>query len=673
MTGIMTRVRMPGTAGRRWRSVLAAVALTSASFSGTAMLAGAAQAGAQAATACPAATGSGSTATVNCEYIGTQQTWTAPSGVSLVTLTLRGGPGGEGGASPGNTPGGNGAIVKATLPVVAGDTYQVQAAGPGAGGGGTETGGYGGGGYGGCGCLGTLSAAGGGGGASVFALGSDVLAVAGGGGGGGGDGFNDGEVGAVGGGGGNSGTQGSVGTSSSNGGGGGPGLQGTATAGGQGGAGGSLVSGSTGNVGLAGNAGSAGLGGDGGGYTLEGGDGGGGGGGYYGGGAGGGGGSSTTGGGGGGGGGGSDYVASSATSSSVEDGAWSGYGEVTISYTLTVTTTSLPAATQGNAYSATLTAANGPGPYTWSLASGTLPTGLSLSTAGVISGTPTATGSSDFTVNVSDSGSPRLTASASLSITVGPAAVIDPMITASVSSKHAESKYGWYQSPVTVSFTCTAGSAPLTGPCPNPVTLTKNGADQTVTETIHGTDGGVGTVSVTVSIDQTAPKISVTGIKNKTAYDAPGPAKITCHAAETVSGLAAPCKVTVKRTAAAITWTATATSKAGVTAALTGKATLLDFYVVRAKLTKGRFLVTEGKAFTLDAYVLGTTKAPRYVYAAPAGHKPTKTGPAMRQAGSHLWAIRVTIITKLTRKSENWTIGILVGRHLYTVPITMQR
>jgi hypothetical protein len=326
-------------------------------------------------------------------------------------------------------------------------------------------------------------------------------------------------------------------------------------------------------------------------------------------------------------------------------------------------------AVTASALTATVTAV-GPGAGT--------PTGdVSFTVDGTPVGTAALNSSGVATLAHSSSGSEPVSASyggdADFLPSSGSVNTVNPVITASVSSKHAESKYGWYQSPVTVSFTCAAGSAPLTGPCPNPVTLTTNGADQTVTETIHGTDGGVGTVSVTVSIDQTAPKIGVAGIKNKTAYDAPGPAKITCHAAETVSGLAAPCKVTVKRTEAAITWTATATSKAGVTATLTGKAALLDFYVAGAKLAKGRFLITEGKAFTLDAYVLGATKAPKYVYAVPAGHKPAKTGPAMRKAGSHLWAIRVTIITKLTGKSENWTIGILVGRHLYAVPITLRR
>ena len=59
---------------------------------------------------------------------------------------------------------------------------------------------------------------------------------------------------------------------------------------------------------------------------------------------------------------------------------------------LTIMTTSLPDAVQGIAYSRTLAATGGTGTNTWSLATGSLPTGLTLSAAGVISGTRTATG-----------------------------------------------------------------------------------------------------------------------------------------------------------------------------------------------------------------------------------------------------------------------------------------
>ena len=68
-----------------------------------------------------------------------------------------------------------------------------------------------------------------------------------------------------------------------------------------------------------------------------------------------------------------------------------------------VTTETLPGGTEGEAYSQTLTA-KGTAPITWSIASGTLPKGLSLNeTTGVISGTPTAEGTAQFTVRALNS------------------------------------------------------------------------------------------------------------------------------------------------------------------------------------------------------------------------------------------------------------------------------
>ncbi|NLH69043.1 MAG: hypothetical protein GX454_02500 [Brooklawnia sp.] len=64
-----------------------------------------------------------------------------------------------------------------------------------------------------------------------------------------------------------------------------------------------------------------------------------------------------------------------------------------------VATTSLPSATVGQSYTATLQASGGTAPYTWQVAS--LPAGLSHSD-GTISGTPTSTGQSTVNVTVRD-------------------------------------------------------------------------------------------------------------------------------------------------------------------------------------------------------------------------------------------------------------------------------
>lgn len=85
---------------------------------------------------------------------------------------------------------------------------------------------------------------------------------------------------------------------------------------------------------------------------------------------------------------------------------------------LTITTTTLPNGAGGTAYSQTLTASGGKAPYTWTLASGSLPTGLQLSTAGVISGTPTTAGASTFSVKVTDSSTTPQSATQSLTLTI---------------------------------------------------------------------------------------------------------------------------------------------------------------------------------------------------------------------------------------------------------------
>jgi hypothetical protein len=94
---------------------------------------------------------------------------------------------------------------------------------------------------------------------------------------------------------------------------------------------------------------------------------------------------------------------------------------------LAVTTSTLASGTVGISYSATLQASGGTTPYSWSIATGQLPTGLSLATGGQISGTPSASGTYSFTAKVTDSSSPAQTATASLSITVAaPALTLIP-------------------------------------------------------------------------------------------------------------------------------------------------------------------------------------------------------------------------------------------------------
>src|SRR6266478_7805961 len=93
---------------------------------------------------------------------------------------------------------------------------------------------------------------------------------------------------------------------------------------------------------------------------------------------------------------------------------------------LSISTTVLTPGQTGQPYSFTLAAKGGTPSYIWSITSGTLPAGLSLmASSGQITGTPTATGQSSFTVQVKDSASTPATATQALTITVTVAVALD--------------------------------------------------------------------------------------------------------------------------------------------------------------------------------------------------------------------------------------------------------
>ena len=88
---------------------------------------------------------------------------------------------------------------------------------------------------------------------------------------------------------------------------------------------------------------------------------------------------------------------------------------------LTFITTTLAQAKEGESYSATIGVSGGTSPYTWSIMSGTLPTGLTLNASvGYISGIPAkgSAGSYSFVVEAKDSSTPAITGSNSFSIIV---------------------------------------------------------------------------------------------------------------------------------------------------------------------------------------------------------------------------------------------------------------
>jgi hypothetical protein len=94
---------------------------------------------------------------------------------------------------------------------------------------------------------------------------------------------------------------------------------------------------------------------------------------------------------------------------------------ITIVLPVTFTTVSLPNGSNGVAYNQTIITSGGVAPITYSVGVGRLPAGLTLNSVGTIIGTPSSTGTSVFTINATDFGTPPLTvASPVFTVTIEP-------------------------------------------------------------------------------------------------------------------------------------------------------------------------------------------------------------------------------------------------------------
>jgi hypothetical protein len=171
--------------------------------------------------------------------------------------------------------------------------------------------------------------------------------------------------------------------------------------------------------------------------------------------------------------------------------------------TISALCASMTAGTVGVPYSSAITVTGGTAPYTFAIASGSLPGGLTLNTTtGAITGTPTSAGPFSFTVSVTDStpGVHATTTTSNCGITVAP-----PTITAQCASMMAGTVGVPYSSAITV----TGGTAPYTfaiasGSLPGGLTL------NTTTGAITGTPTTAGPFSFTVSVTDSTPGVHAT-------------------------------------------------------------------------------------------------------------------------------------------------------------------
>jgi hypothetical protein len=160
-----------------------------------------------------------------------------------------------------------------------------------------------------------------------------------------------------------------------------------------------------------------------------------------------------------------------------------------------ITTTSLPDVYSGSAYTAMLAGTGGKTPYSFSISSGTLPAGVSLSSAGVLSGTTTITGAFPLTVTLTDAN--NVTASKPLTLTVVPALAVT---TTSLSDAYVGTPYSG-------TFAATGGVSPYTfaisaGMLPSGIML--NASSGALSGTPTAASAPTFTVQVTDSAGKTA-------------------------------------------------------------------------------------------------------------------------------------------------------------------------
>lgn len=103
---------------------------------------------------------------------------------------------------------------------------------------------------------------------------------------------------------------------------------------------------------------------------------------------------------------------------------------VTVSATPVVLSSESDSATQYSPFAAQLSASGGWGGYAYAVSSGSLPSGVKLSSTGLLSGAPTSTGTSTATIQVTDSHGN--TAYANLTITAAPNPAVSPTNTIGV-------------------------------------------------------------------------------------------------------------------------------------------------------------------------------------------------------------------------------------------------
>jgi hypothetical protein len=257
----------------------------------------------------------------------------------------------------------------------------------------------------------------------------------------------------------------------------------------------------------------------------------------------------------------------------------------------------MPATVTYNAtYTGSAAASGGVGTLTYSLASGSLPTGLSLNTAtGAVTGTPTVVNTFNFTIKAADVFGDSNTQSYSIVVSAAVPTLTFAAIPAETYGNAPFTVSATSVSGGVVTYSVTSGPATIAG---NTVTLT--GAGTVVLGASQAASGNyaVGTASISFTVNPEVPTLTFTAIPTHTYGDA----QFTVSASSVSGGV-----VTYSVTSGPATI-------AGSTVTLTGAGTVV---LGASQAASGNYAVgTASISFTVNAEVptLTFTAIPTHTY-----------------------------------------------------------
>ncbi len=230
-----------------------------------------------------------------------------------------------------------------------------------------------------------------------------------------------------------------------------------------------------------------------------------------------------------------------------------GYSLTIAAPTVTVSPPTLPNGTVASAYSQTLTASGGTASYSFALSpGGALPNGLSLSAAGVLSGTPTTGGSFNFSVTATDSstGSGPYTGTQAYTVTVAkvPQTLTFP---AQSPASHGFVNGGTFAvNPVATSDSPANPARPIAYSSSTPAVCTVAGTTVTMVTsgacTIAADQVGDAGYDAAAQVTQT---VAIDGIKAFSGTTVPGPGGTAGPASASFTGGGAACGFDLSSTA----------------------------------------------------------------------------------------------------------------------------